>query len=238
MPWALEDDSALSPSLWPQQVIEIQSLLTVGDELVAFGDFAGPILDEDYIEGAIELTVNRKPILLREQVDYVDQLWAYLITGLEEISEGRDFSTYYPDMPVEIVLRPSNKLVTIRVDRKKSVSEATLPLAELRHGFLHPPTHLRRATPAHLRPLPRQAGQARQADVIGRASAFTTRASRCMRSLDAVAQDHLLATARDRHRNAVTCLDRRDPGVNCERGVGIGQRLAIDRFDRVAVVEA
>lgn len=117
-------------------MIEIQSFLAVGDELVAFGEFTGPILDEDYIEGAIELTVNRKPILIREQVDYVDQLWAYLITGLEEISEGRDFSTCYPDMPVEITLRPTGKIVTIKVDRKKSVSEATLPLAEFRPAMI------------------------------------------------------------------------------------------------------
>jgi hypothetical protein len=117
-------------------MIEIQSLLQVGDELVPFSDFTGPILDEDYIEGAIELTVNRKPILIREQVDYVDQLWAYLITGLEEISEGQAFSTFYPDMPVEITLQPKGNLVTIKVDRKKSVSEATLPIAELRNAMI------------------------------------------------------------------------------------------------------
>lgn len=114
-----------------ESTIKFQSLLKVGDDLVPVEQFVGPIHDEDYIEGAIELSVGGKPILTREQVDYPDQLWAYLIEGLEQVIAGQEFSTYYPDMPVKIVLRPQGERVTISVDTRKKVSEASVRLDEL-----------------------------------------------------------------------------------------------------------
>jgi hypothetical protein len=112
-------------------MIKIQTLLKVGDDLVPVEQFVGPIPDEDYIEGSLELSVGSKPILTREQVDYPDQLWAYLIEGLEEVVAGRDFSTYYPDMPVKIVLRPQGERVTINVDTRNKIVEASVPIHEL-----------------------------------------------------------------------------------------------------------
>lgn len=112
-------------------MIEIQSLLKVGDDLVPVEQFAGPVIDEDYIEGAIELSVDNRPMLTREQVDYPDQLWAYLIKGLELIMEGREFSTYYPDMPVKIVLRPQGECVTISVDTRTKVAQISVRIDEL-----------------------------------------------------------------------------------------------------------
>jgi hypothetical protein len=117
-------------------MITIHSLLKVADELVPVEDFTGPILDEDYIEGAIELFVDQKPILSREQVDLVDQLWAYLVEGLEQLAVGREFSTYFPDMPVEIVLQPLGHRVTIKVNNRVSTAEATVTLAELRAAMV------------------------------------------------------------------------------------------------------
>ena len=114
-----------------ERVIKIQSLLKVGDDLVPVEQFVGPIPDEDYIEGALELLVDNEPIFTREQVDYPDQLWAYLIEGLEQIVAGREFSTYYPDMPVKIVLRPQGERVTINVDTRKKITETSVPIDEL-----------------------------------------------------------------------------------------------------------
>ena len=112
--------------------VRIRSLLKVADGLVPVEEFTGPILDENYIEGALELSVEHKPILTREQVDYVDQLWAYLIEGLEEVVAGREFSTYYPDMPVQLVLRPQGHRVMISVDDRKGIAEASVAIDELR----------------------------------------------------------------------------------------------------------
>jgi len=110
--------------------------MKVGDDLVSIDEFTGPIEDENYIEGTVELLVGHKPILSREQVDLVDQLWAYLVDGLEEIISGREFSTCYPDMPVEIVLRPKGNQVLMKVDNKSTVSEAWVNVDDLRRAIV------------------------------------------------------------------------------------------------------
>jgi hypothetical protein len=112
-------------------MVTIQSLLKVADDLVPVEEFAGPIVDKDYIEGAIVLSVGHTPILTRDMVDYVDQLWAYLIRGLEEVVAGREFSTFYPDMPLEIVLRPQGDRVVIMVDPREGGAEASVAIDEL-----------------------------------------------------------------------------------------------------------
>ena len=112
-------------------MITIRSLLKVEDALVPVDEFVGPLPDDNYIEGAIELSVGYKPILTREMVDYVDQLWAYLIRGLGEVVAGREFSTFYPDMPLEVVLRPQGGRVTIMVDPSQGGAEASVTLDEL-----------------------------------------------------------------------------------------------------------
>lgn len=112
-------------------MITIRSLLKVDDALVPVDEFVGPLPDDNYIEGAIELSVGYKPILTREMVDYVDQLWAYLTRGLGEVVAGREFSTFYPDMPLEVVLRPQGDRVTIMVDPSQGGAEASVALDEL-----------------------------------------------------------------------------------------------------------
>jgi len=94
-------------------MVTVKTFIKVDDGLVPVEEFTGPVLDEDYIEGAIELSVDRKPILVREMIDYVDQLWAYLIRGLGEVVAGREFSTNYPDMPLKIVLQPHGDRIRI-----------------------------------------------------------------------------------------------------------------------------
>jgi hypothetical protein len=114
-------------------MIDIHSLMKVADNLVPIEEFEGPIPDEDYIEGAIELTVDHKPILRREMIDYVDQLWSYLVNGLGEVVAGREFSTGYPDMPIDIVLQPQGDHVRIALSSKsrKWDAAASVTLNEL-----------------------------------------------------------------------------------------------------------
>src|SRR5579872_1274763 len=99
-------------------MLTIKSLIKIDDKLVPIDEFEGPVVDPDYIEGAIDLTIDHKPILRRELVDYVDQLWAYLVDGLGEVVAGREFSTGYPDMPIDIVLLPQGSNVNISVRSK------------------------------------------------------------------------------------------------------------------------
>ncbi|MEJ7596461.1 MAG: hypothetical protein WKG01_01020 [Kofleriaceae bacterium] len=118
-------------------MLSIASYLKQGDELVPIAQFHGPIDDEDYIEGAIELTIDYKPLLTTAQVDYVDQLWAYLITGMaEEVAQGKPFSTLFPDCPIEVALRPEleRQQIVVGVDlkQKRGPITASVPLAEFR----------------------------------------------------------------------------------------------------------
>lgn len=112
-------------------MIQVESWLKVADDLVSVQEFTGPIPDQDYIEGAIELIISHKPVLTRDMIDYIDQLWAYFIRGLEEVVAGREFSTYYPDMPLQIILRPHGRDVTVIVDPQQWNRIASAPLDAL-----------------------------------------------------------------------------------------------------------
>ena len=114
-------------------MLTIKSLIKIDDKLVPIDEFEGPVVDPDYIEGAIDLTIDHKPILRRELVDYVDQLWAYLVDGLGEVVAGREFSTGYPDMPIDIVLSPrgSNVSISVRSKSHKWDADACTAVAEL-----------------------------------------------------------------------------------------------------------
>jgi hypothetical protein len=121
-------------------MVSIATYLKQGGRLVPIEEFRGPIEDEDYIEGAIELSINGTPLLTTAQIDYVDQLWAYLIQGMaEEVREGQPFSTFFPDCPVEVTLRPepARQRITVGVDLKQTRGpvSASAPLAEFKQVF-------------------------------------------------------------------------------------------------------
>ena len=112
-------------------MIDVATFMKSGDQLVPIADFRGPIANERYVEGAIELTIDGTRLLTREQVDYVDQLWDYLLEGLECTAEGIPFSTYFPDMPIRITFTPEGGRVTLTVDNRRHVVSATVPSNEL-----------------------------------------------------------------------------------------------------------
>lgn len=136
-------------------MVTILSLMKAGDKLVPIEEFEGPITDPDYIEGAIELIVDHKPILRREMIDYIDQLWAYLVDGLGEVVAGRECSTGYPDMPIDIVLRPQGKLVNVAVSSgsHKWDADADVAITELVGSLVPVGTlffeRLQRLVPSH-----------------------------------------------------------------------------------------
>jgi len=78
----------------------------IDGEFVPVTDYLGTVADDDYIEGAIEISVDDVQLLTLEHFDYVDTLWAYLVEGMEEVAAGRASSTYLPDQPIEIRMTP------------------------------------------------------------------------------------------------------------------------------------
>jgi hypothetical protein len=106
-------------------MISVQTFMKVADALVPMAEYRGPVHDRYYIEGAIEISIDDVAVVPRAYEDYVDQLWAYLARGLVEVAAGRAFTTYYPDMPVEITMQPDGELVALRVGAGKQWREAT-----------------------------------------------------------------------------------------------------------------
>lgn len=100
-------------------MIKVTSYLKENDSFLPIEEFSGEIVDTDYIEGAIFLVVNGKPVLTLQHWDYVDQLWAYIIDGLESISKNEDFETYFPDQPLEL------KFNNVNFNRVKIVLDGT-----------------------------------------------------------------------------------------------------------------
>lgn len=83
--------------------------------LVPIADHSKCVDDEDYIEGALEIQVNKKIVIPRKYWDYIDQLWSYFVNALIGIHEGQDsFEISYPDQPIIIcITRLSGKSAKI-----------------------------------------------------------------------------------------------------------------------------
>lgn len=96
-------------------MIEVRTFLKRGKAFVDPEEFSGQIEDTSYIEGAIELSIDHRPLLSREEWDYVDELWAYLLQGLFQIHAGEDFSTYLPDQPIQVSFHPEAEGQRVRV---------------------------------------------------------------------------------------------------------------------------
>jgi hypothetical protein len=106
-------------------MIEISTYFRVSDNFIAMENYTGSFNDIDYIEGAIILSVNNVLVSSLETWDYVDQLWGYIINGLDEIASGQNFFTYFPDQPIglafEIVGKEMIKVSTDYDGGKTSV---------------------------------------------------------------------------------------------------------------------
>ncbi|NHV29588.1 hypothetical protein [Burkholderia sp. D-99] len=126
-------------------MIVAKTYLRVKKKFVNFYDFNGKIPDPDYIEGAIELSINGVEILNKEMWDYVDQLWAYLAEGVMCVARGEGFKTYFPDQPIEISFGVQGSKVVVAVtvyetvkvvvDRSEFVSEMRRLAVEFFEGM-------------------------------------------------------------------------------------------------------
>lgn len=117
-------------------MIVFRSFLEEGKQLVPIEEATKPPPDDFYIEGVVELLVDDHPILRRDSVDLVDQLWCYLVQGLEQLLSGQDFSVFYPDMPLEIRMQLKGTRVFITADNPGQLDRATVELEDLRQAML------------------------------------------------------------------------------------------------------
>lgn len=82
-------------------MIFVQSYLKNKDNFIVYDEFDSKVDDSDYIQGAIELKINGVEIINKSMFDYIDQLWAYIADGLVDVSQRKEFYTYFPDQPIK-----------------------------------------------------------------------------------------------------------------------------------------
>lgn len=112
-------------------MIEVRSYLKSGAEFVDVERFDGNIKDSDYIDGALVLNVNGVELVNVKMWDLIDQLWVYLVDGLELVSRGKEFKTYFPDQPIELCVQPvSDSLVLVSVKIRSLVNQALVSREE------------------------------------------------------------------------------------------------------------
>lgn len=113
--------------------MRVETFLRIDGEFISMSQCHQAVRDEDYIEGAIEITIQHKKILSRDHWDYVDQLWSYLLDGISAISEGHSFSTYLPDQPVAVCFK---LLDTSKVEVQVQDNKTSTALVVQRNLFL------------------------------------------------------------------------------------------------------
>lgn len=68
-------------------------------------EWDGSINDPDYLEGALELTVNGVSLITSTMWDYIDQLWAYIFNTIEDLTFEESAYMYFPDQPIKLEMK-------------------------------------------------------------------------------------------------------------------------------------
>ncbi len=68
-------------------MISINTFIKINNDFIDVFDFDKKIKNNDYIDGAIELTINGKKLIDKSMYDYIDDLWSYLSEGLFLVSQ-------------------------------------------------------------------------------------------------------------------------------------------------------
>lgn len=92
--------------------------------------------DEDYLDGAILLTIQGTPILTEIEWDYPHDLWCYIVDGLPEVETKGLWWTYLPDQPIKLTIRKIESVVEVCLDYDDVHRSARCDFAELRKALL------------------------------------------------------------------------------------------------------
>lgn len=114
-------------------MISVKTYIKSKNEFVEFNHYKEVFEDSDYIEGAIELTINGVILFNKDMWDYIDQLWSYIADGIICIQSNKLFETYFPDQSIKISFTPVKENVSVsvtchsenkvKVDKKEFIHE-------------------------------------------------------------------------------------------------------------------
>lgn len=94
-----------------------------------------PPRDHDYIEGALEFVVNGTEVVGKEDWDYVDTLWCYIATMVDDFRSTDVVHSYFPDMPVKLQFRRRGHLVLVSRESRTASVQAVIDRSELLTGL-------------------------------------------------------------------------------------------------------
>jgi hypothetical protein len=125
-------------------MIEIKSYLgsiniKSGSTFTLVENYTGSIRDPRHIDGAIVLVVDGVAIIGQEQWDLIDQLWIYIVNGLEQVVNGKTYQSSFPDSATELSLQP----ITTTHQIKMTVGDKSIThnSQELGNALLDGATH-------------------------------------------------------------------------------------------------
>ncbi|WEF34093.1 hypothetical protein [Pseudoduganella chitinolytica] len=78
----------------------VETKLKRGDKFVSIEDWSGIISDPQYIEGVVVMSYQGQTLMGEDFWDDVNYMWPYLLNGLPEIAQGKNWSTRFPDQPI------------------------------------------------------------------------------------------------------------------------------------------
>lgn len=87
----------------------ISSLPPPDGALVPVAQFAGPLEDDRYVDGALVISVDGVEVLTTSQWDLIDQLWCDVVDMLRELDRTGKAHTYFPDQPLELAFEHVDK---------------------------------------------------------------------------------------------------------------------------------
>ena len=135
----------------------VTTLLPVDGEWLSIEDVPLKLLDPDYIEGAIIWAVGQKAIFTPLHWDLVDQLWAYMLTGAQEVADGKSFKCYFPDQPLRIQFDiVSNEEVRVTIGDDKTTIDKAAFFESILCGAENCFTALHKKLPSKKRPYDHQ----------------------------------------------------------------------------------
>ena len=105
----------------------VSSYFKYGERFVLAEDAKDHVADSFYVEGAICITIDGQEFLTLAHADLVDQLWLYLVEGLDKLRAGDVFETYFPDQPTLLTFRPLGPdllLLTVKTDANETSVQA------------------------------------------------------------------------------------------------------------------
>jgi len=91
-----------------RKMISVSTFLKENNSFVPIESDHLCIQDDDYIEGALVLCVDGEELIGLDCYDYIDELLSYIITGIDDLLDGKEFFTYFPDQPLGLKFSPKS----------------------------------------------------------------------------------------------------------------------------------